>query len=287
MIGNIFNRWTVVSEAETNKSKKYYNCVCQCGNTKVVAGFSLKLGESRMCDECKFSTKYDEKNDLGKTFGKWTVVVRVKNGKPGRYYECICECGTKSIIAGTDLHAGRTTQCTSCQYKKLYNTEREINKKYGKWTVLRFVDVYKRSQRYECVCECGFVGIYAASDLRGGRTLQCATCHNKEIAENNTKHGMWNMPLYKVWVSMLQRCRNPKDKNYHRYGGRGIGVCNKWLKFDGFLEDMGYRPENMTIERIDNDGNYTKENCKWVSHKENCQNRSTSLKNRTFQLQIK
>jgi hypothetical protein len=77
---------------------------------------------------------------------------------------------------------------------------------------------------------------------------------------------------------MKSRCENPNAPFYKRYGGRGIKVCERWSKFENFLEDMGERPEGMTIDRIDNDGNYEPLNCRWVTHKENCNNRSNKKK---------
>lgn len=90
----------------------------------------------------------------------------------------------------------------------------------------------------------------------------------------NTKHGMWQTRQYRIWVNMRTRCTNPKANNYHNYGGRGITYDPKWETFEGFWEDMqeGYSDE-LTLDRIDNDGNYCKENCKWITMKEQQNNR--------------
>lgn len=78
---------------------------------------------------------------------------------------------------------------------------------------------------------------------------------------------------YSTWHSMKQRCFNSKNPYYPRYGGRGITICDRWLKFEKFLEDMGLRPAGRTLDRINNDGNYEPGNCRWATHKEQCRNR--------------
>lgn len=80
-------------------------------------------------------------------------------------------------------------------------------------------------------------------------------------------------PGYTAWRDMIQRCKNPKLSNYHLYGGQGIKVCDKWLKFDNFLEDMGEKPSGMTLDRTNNDGNYEPGNCRWATPKEQSRNR--------------
>lgn len=86
-------------------------------------------------------------------------------------------------------------------------------------------------------------------------------------------HGYADTPTYNIWALMLQRCGNPKAANYTRYGGRGIRVCERWRKFDGFLADMGLCPAGLMLERKDNDKGYYPENCRWATPKEQAANR--------------
>jgi len=83
------------------------------------------------------------------------------------------------------------------------------------------------------------------------------------------KHGMSRAPIYRVWAAMITRCSDPKYKKYKYYGGRGITVCDRWLRFENFYEDMGERPSGLQIDRIDNDKGYSPDNCRWVTAKEN------------------
>lgn len=96
------------------------------------------------------------------------------------------------------------------------------------------------------------------------------------IPESKKTHGMSQTNLYFVWQAMKDRCLNPRHKNWHNYGGRGIKVCDRWMKFENFVNDMGERPPKHTLERKDNNAGYSPENCVWATQQEQCRNMRTT-----------
>lgn len=121
---------------------------------------------------------------------------------------------------------------------------------------------------WHCLCECGAKKITDSKSLRTGKTSSCG-CARK-------LHGQSNSPLHKVWISMRERCSNPKSRSYKHYGARGIKVCERWNDFELFLSDMGPRPPNHSIERNDNDGHYEPLNCRWATQAEQTSNTTRS-----------
>lgn len=119
------------------------------------------------------------------------------------------------------------------------------------------------------------------TEVRNGYSKSCGCLSRKVLASNREKHGMSGTKIHRAWKGMKQRCNNPSYDHYERYGGRGITYSKEWEEFEKFYEDMGEPPsEKYQLDRINNDGNYCKENCRWVLPKDNCNNR-TQYKNKT------
>lgn len=147
-------------------------------------------------------------------------------------------------------------------------------KRFSKLIAIRPVTKEKRllgKTVWLCACDCGNKKEIRASSLVSGNTKSCG-CGQKEGV---TKHGLHGTKIYHAWRAMFNRCYNQKNENYSRYGGRGIKVCDRWKEFKSFHEDMGYgHADNLQLDRIDNNGDYRPENCRWVTTQQNCFNRN-------------
>lgn len=147
--------------------------------------------------------------------------------------------------------------------------------RFGRVTVLHEVAQRRNHERYFlCECDCGTVWEVALGTLTGGETKSCGCLRRERFVSRLESHGQSRMPLYSVWRAMRQRCQNAANPVYEHYGGRGIRVCDEWQGFAAFSDwamTNGYRA-GLTIERIDNDGNYEPSNCTWIPQSQQSNN---------------
>jgi len=150
-----------------------------------------------------------------------------------------------------------------------------FNKVFNKLRVISLHKIEKSHRYWNCVCECGKKTITRSDSLTSGNTRSCG-CLKKYNSVVKT-HGMSASFVYRTWASMLQRCNNKNNPRYKDWGGRGIKVCKRWISFENFYEDMGDKPCGLTLDRINNEGNYEPENCHWATTKEQGFNRRSNI----------
>lgn len=150
---------------------------------------------------------------------------------------------------------------------------------FGRLTVIEKCSTRGNTQ-YLCQCECGTERVVRLCSLISGCTKSCGCLAREMVSERNTTHGMYGTPTYNSWNGMKDRCLNPNSNGYKDYGGRGITICDRWLEsFENFYSDMGEKPKGLSIERIDNDGNYEPLNCMWATQEQQIQNRKITKLN--------
>ena len=213
---------------------------------------------------------------IGKKFGHLTVIeYDHTNDKYETFWRCRCDCGSETIVRRSNLQSGTATTCGS----RVHRMEDLSGRTFGRLTVICFDHIDLRHEsNWLCKCDCGNETVVTRDRLLRGVTRSCGCYHRDRTIECNTTHGLRNTKIYNVWDTMIRRCENKNNQRYHRYGGRGITVCDEWHRFENFYEwamNNGYE-SGLTLDRINNDDGYYPENCRWIDNTAQQNNKSNN-----------
>jgi hypothetical protein len=151
---------------------------------------------------------------------------------------------------------------------------RMIGKRFTRLVVEELIGKQQGHYLWKCICDCGNNSIARTSTLNSQKQKSCGCLRTELVTQRATKHNKYGTDEYKIWHGILTRTTYSTSKKFHRYAGRGITICNRWLDFENFLADMGNRPSKKhSIDRVNNDGNYEPSNCRWATAQQQANNR--------------
>ncbi len=223
------------------------------------------------------------KISIGQKFGMLEVIgygddLITSKGYVYKRYLCRCKCGREKLFTKRSLTTDKTQSCGCLVGRKF----RDISgMQFGRLKAISVNRIVKNRCYWNCDCECGNKTVVRSSSLLSGDTKSCG-CLRAEILLHETyeTHGMTETRLYRIWMGMKRRCKNKNLREYNRYGGRGITVCQEWLddfmNFYNWAMANGYR-DDLTLDRKDNDKGYFPNNCRWSTVKEQANNRSNNV----------
>lgn len=288
LIGLVFGRLTVLERAENKilggRKRTMWVCQCSCENKSIITVSTdlLNSGQTKSCG-CLQKEKASKNGaskliDLtDKKYGKLTVIKRVENKGEMTMWLCKCSCDEQSeiIVSGGHLKSGHTKSC-GCLISDYEDLTKRV---YGKWKVIERTSRKGEKAKWLCECQCQNKTRrdVLESSLKNGASQSCGCVLASINGDSKSR-------LYGIYSSMKMRCYNINDIAYPHYGGRGIKICDEWLNNfmnfkkwsyqNGYKEHLDkYGEDNTTIDRINVNGNYEPDNCRWTDMMTQCNNR--------------
>lgn len=220
----------------------------------------------------------------GQRYGRLTVVEQAKThvtpgGRNVYMWRCVCDCGKESIVSTSALRSGDTKSCGCLQRERAHEASFiDISgNRYGRLVAIN--PIRKNNGIYwVCKCDCGNTTEVLPQHLNRGLIRSCGCLRKDVSSKKNKKHGMSKTRIYKEWKGIKERCLNKNNHAYKNYGGRGITICDEWLGENGFENFYGWAMKNgysddLTIDRINVNGDYEPSNCRWATMKEQQNNK--------------